>query len=484
MRASSIRLSSESAVCAKAIELNTDWWNEQPRPRQLLAMLCLLVASEDHPAMHWNGENGEVETLYPDGTRNYEMVPPPISDFRSVLNDLKVHFSLYQKEEIEFEIPLESEPLRARIRLERRDYFPHLYCEIIASGIKAERVYLLDSHFNGSLPLADPRSIYTTIRGKVVDHLGQPVSGVRLADRKINWRDFQMEKVQPDDLDSNMVVFSNRLGEFELQVELTPGIPDLKDVVVVFKSDSISRWQEVTFPRSDIESNPNDVTIQLSEPGRLKIEYDFSGSQFANEEHLQIGVYQLGYSHLADVESAGEMMLSGLIPGIYRVGFAVEGKQVIGGTVEVSGSKIAELKLTPIDRLETVLKLKIFRGDSSREIVANGDSIKFRICPDSLSVWGQQDLYWELALDKIELNCEGVFEQSYRMPPMIGGIAEVGVVFNRDSNCQGGWNDSETVRLYHELSISGEPLTVDPKKLEWTFESGLRIELQIMEVAS
>lgn len=469
-------------MCAKTNELNTDWLSEQLPARQLLTMYCLHVANEDHAAFHWDGECGEVEALNPDGTRYYEMVPPPIAEFRSALIHLDEHFSIYEKKEITFEVPLESQSLKARIRLERRDFFPHLYCDVIELGIKSERDFLLKSFFADKRPPTDPRSIYTTIRGKVFDHLGQPVSGVRLADVKNNWRDFQLEKVQPGDRDSNMVAFSDDQGEFELRVQLTPGILDLNDVGVTYKSHSISRWQEATFARSVIESNPNDVEIRLAEPGELKVDYDFSDAGFAKNDYLQIAVYQLGYNHQRDIATQGELVLSGLIPGEYQIGVAAGGEQIVSRTVEVTGGSQARVQLCNVERLEARLHLKISNQIRSGGILPEGEELEFCIQPYAATPWFQS--YWEWKLSEASLDDSGVFEGSYDLPPLLGGDTSICVVSKREIARDDDWVDTECSRFYTKFEIDGAPLSMEPAEFQLGLDSGLEIELRVEEVSS
>lgn len=466
-------------MCAKAIELNTDWWNDLPQPRKLLAMFCLLVSQEDHPTFHWNGETGDVVILNPDGSRNYEMAPPPIKDFRGALKDLKEHFSLYDKKEINFEIPLGESKLSAKIRLEQRDYFPHLFCHVIDCGDTDERDDLLNTLSDGTLPMSDDiDTVRVTVHGKVLDHACQPVAGVRLADRKSNWPEYMMEEVQPGDL-ASQVVFSNEQGEFELAVELTPGFLDLDEVVIVYKAPLVSQWLKAKFEPNAIETDPNNVVIRVPEPGELRIGFNLSDTEYADCEQLQISLYRI-HEHfkLYNVDAKGELSLPGLVPGKYQVGIEDAGDQLICQTVEIDGSQTAELNLTLTKKLPTTLSLTISRGAGFNDTMAQEEKLAFYIYSSAHASWGRPES-WELKFSEIEFNDAGESKHAYRPQPLLGGETRISITHHQEIKAGDGWTDLDYTQLHKEIQISGNPLSFQPVLLRHEFENGTIIELRI-----
>ncbi len=452
------------------------WWNDIPRPRRLLAMLCLLVSKEEHPSFHWNGETGDVLVLNPDGTRNYEMVPPPLVDFREVLRDLKENWSLYEKREIQFEIPLKSAALKTRIRLEQRELFPHLYVEVTDCGSDAERDEALDSWFNDHLPFNEGKSRRVTIRGKVLDHNDEPVSGVRLADRKSNWSESMMDKVKPGGL-ASQVIFSDENGEYELRVELTPGIPDLDEIVVVYKSPSINQWLRAEFDPADIEASPNDVTLRLQEPGSLSVFWDFSVSDFADCEHLQIGVFRDGFYRVSDIDSKGELKLSGLVPGVYQIGIGMTNtrQQLVHQAVEVNGGATVELKLEPNNHLERKLHLKLSGLPTTRDKLAEDIELLMEIYPDLQSPWGQRGLSWSRKLSAMDLDKDGVYEANFDVSSLwISGV-RIWFYHNANTVCSGEWKESTSTCIHRHYDASQKVESAT----EWEFEDGTKLELRV-----
>lgn len=467
-------------MCAKAIEPNIGEWNELPQPRKLLSMFCLLVSREDHPAFHWDGENGNVETLNPDGTCNYEMVPPPIRDFRAALTDLKENFALYEKREIDFEIPLGTSKLIARVRLEQRNHFPHLYCEIEEGGEKDERDYFLKTYIDGSWMSEDEDRVRISVVGRILDHTGQPIEGVRLADRKSNWNEHMMEEVQPGGL-ASQVVFSNEQGEFELNVELTPGFLDIDEVVIVYKAAPISKWLKAKFEPGVIEADPNNVVIRVPEPGGLNIEFDLSTTQYANREQLQIALYRRhDYFKLIDVDAKGKLNLTGLVPGEYQVGIVDAGNQLICQSVEVVGSQTAELKLEFVEQIQTTLSLTISRGDTSDRQIDEDEKLSFYIISSAFESWSRPES-WELNLSEIEFDSEGNFKHSYKLKPLLGGANRIAIYHHRESEAEDGWTDSEYTGRQNEFKIKGNPLSFEPVLLQYKSESGITIDIRLEE---
>ena len=465
-------------MCAKTIDLNTQRWDELPKPRKLLSLLCLMASKEDHPSFLWEGKEGNVFTLNPDGTHNYEMCPPPIKAFREALTDLKENYSLYEKREIEFEIQLEKGKLKARIRLEQRDLLPHLYCDVVESGDKDERDYLIKTHLNGSDLFDDTDRVRTTVRGKVLDHAGQPIAGVRLADRKSNWREFMMEEVQPGDLQSQ-VVFSNERGEFELSVELTPGFLDIDEVVIVYKADPISQWLKAKFEPGTIEADPNNVLIQVPEPGELNIEFDLSDTQYADREHLRVALYQRhNYFKLIDIETKGNLNLPRMVPGKYCVGIEDAGVQFICQTVEVVGSQTTGIKLDLVETIQTTLNLTISRSAASDARTVKNERLSFYMISSDYESWSRPET-WELDFSEIEFDREGKSKHSHKFKPLLGGENRIAIYHNRELEPNDGWTDSECAHFDKEFKIDGNPLSFEPVVLHYELENGTTIDIRL-----
>jgi protocatechuate 3,4-dioxygenase beta subunit len=467
-------------MSANVTTIVDQWWSDIPRPRKLLAFLCLLVSREEHPTFHWNGETGDVWVLNADGSRNYEMVPTPLADFRDVLQNLKENWSLYEEREIQLEIPLRSSAVSTRIRLEQLDLFPHLYIEIVDGGKDDERDEVLKQRFNDHLPFGDSKSKRITIRGKVLDHNGEPVSGVRLADRKSNWTESMMDDVQPGDLTSQ-VVFSDENGDYELCVELTPGIPDLDEVVVVYKAPSIDQWLRAEFDPADIEANPNDVTLQLQEPGKLNLSWNLSNVSFADCEHLQIGILRDRFYRVSDIEPKGELNLSGLVPGKYQVsiGMADSRQFLVHESVEVTDGKTVELRLDKYGNRKTTktLHLKLSGLSTANDRPAEDFEFMLGAYPDVQLPWGPRGLEWSRKLSAMEPDSNGTYET--KLDVTMIWQDSVRLYFYRNSNVvnSGEWNESTSNSIHHHCDCSQKV----EYPISWSFEDGMKLEFQVEE---
>ena len=452
------------------------WWSDVPTPRKMLAMYCLLISREDHPAFHWNGETGDLFAMKSDGTTNYEMTSPSLDEFRSVLLDLKENWPLYDDLEINFKVPLEFKTLTVRIRLEQRDLFPHLHAEVIDGVDEAERDRILKAYYSGEVSFEDPKRKRITIRGKVLDHKGDPVAGVRLADRKSNWPKSMIEEVEPGGL-ASQVVFSDENGKYELNVELMPGFLDLKEVVVVYKAPSIVNWLKSEFEPSDIEANPEEVNLHLPEPGSLKISYDFTEAIFADCEYLQIGIFKQDHYHREDIGLQGELHVTGLAEGEYQVGVGATDsrEQLISKSVEVQGSKTTQIHLEPKETPSRYLRVRVRHGKMTMEQQSESGELSLELYADPMSLWSLRAFTWTRDLSSLEFDAHGVFETSIDVSAIWN--RNVKVWFRRLLKTAGkaGWNDAKTISLYN---VSHSDRGFGPL-LQQEFEDGTVVELFI-----
>ena len=461
---------------ANKTETASRWWDGLPWPRKLLVMHCLSASKSDHPAFHWNGETGAVWQINPDGTSNREMISPPLSDFRAVLQDLQEDWFLYEDREIIFEIPLESKTLKTQIRLEQHNGFPHLYGETIDCGDDAERdqsLKALMASFNGNLPSGSAK--HTKIRGTVLDHNGDPFPGVRLADRKSNWNQQSMEQAKPGDC--SQVVFSDENGNYELGVELTPGILKQDKVVVVYKSPTVNNWLKAEFDSADIEADPNDVTLRVPEPGTVNVTWDFDNTSFADHKQLQLCVFKEGYYHRVDIELTGELNLSGLAEDEYQIGVGTSDTQelLLKKSVEIHGNETMRVNLNPEDSHRTHLRLKIQRsavhdnpqtGELSLEIYAN-----------PFPPFGSYFANWSSDFASLDFDANGVFETLIDVTSVWS--RNVAFYLNRHltQDNSDGWSDGHKITLVSESNDCER----DDVVLNRTFDDGTAVEITLEE---